>query len=128
MNEFLNKEYKYAVVGVSRNKEKYGYKIFKAMKNAGFNVYAINPNTKEIDGEPVYPSQHSLPERVDVVVTVVPPHVTENVIDEAFLLGIKKVWMQPGSESDRAVKKAKERGMKVMYGLCLIVDGLGQSL
>jgi predicted CoA-binding protein len=44
----INKNFLYAVVGTSNNKEKYGYKVFKDLLNAGYKVLPINPNEKGI--------------------------------------------------------------------------------
>lgn len=45
------------------------------------------------------------------------------VMQEAAKLGIKKVWMQPGSDSKEAVKIAKDAGMSVIHGgPCVLVQ------
>ncbi len=128
LSEFLKKTNVIAVVGVSRNKEKYGYKIYKALKNAGYKVYPINPNADRIEGDKCFPSISSLPVKVDVVITVVPPKITEKVIREMAELGLKKLWMQPGSESDEVIEKARSLGIKFVAKMCFVVDGLNEDL
>jgi predicted CoA-binding protein len=39
-----------------------------------------------------------------VVDVVVPPKVTEHTVETCQKLGITRVWMQPGSESEKAIK------------------------
>ncbi len=128
LSDFLKKSNIIAVVGVSRNKEKYGYRVYKALKNAGYRVYPINPNADYIDNDKCFPSLSSLPVKVDVVVTVVPPKVTQKVVEEMARLGLKKLWMQPGSESDEVIARAKALGIEFVAKMCFVVDGLNEDL
>ena len=122
IKRFLDKRNVFAVVGVSRNPKKYGHQLYRDLKNAGYKVYAINPNAREILGDKCYPNLESLPVKPDVVNTVVPPQVTEQVVKACKKLGIKKVWMQPGSESERAIKFCEENGIEVVYGVCVMIE------
>ena len=33
----------FAVVGVSTNREKYGYRVYQDLKRGGYTAYAVNP-------------------------------------------------------------------------------------
>ncbi len=112
----------FAVVGASRNIEKYGYKVYKALLAAGYTVYPVNPNADEIDGNKVYPTLEAVPEKIGCVVTVVPPNVTLEVMRHAGALSIPYVWMQPGSEGETAVMEAEASGIYVVHsGPCIMV-------
>jgi predicted CoA-binding protein len=121
IKDFLRKENVFAVVGVSRNPEKYGHQVYKDLKEAGYVVYSINPHIDEILGEQCYHSLHELPEKPDVVDIVVPPAVTETIVEECKDLGIHKVWMQPGSESEKALQFCAKNGIKVVHDVCVMV-------
>ncbi|MCS7309691.1 MAG: CoA-binding protein [Armatimonadota bacterium] len=111
-----------AVFGVSRDPEKYGYKVYRTLKEKGVRVFAVNPRAQEVDGDPVYPNLQALPEVPEAIVTVVPPEVTKAVVAEALAAGIRKVWMQPGSEHEEAVRQAQEAGAIVVHGgPCIMV-------
>ena len=103
----INKKVLYAVVGASNNKEKYGYKVFKDLLDAGYKVLPINPNEKEILGEKAYTTLSSVKKKISIVIFVTPPKVTENVLEEVHMLGIKNVWLQPGAQSDAAIEFCK---------------------
>jgi len=120
--EFLDKKNVFAVVGASRNPKKYGHQVYKDLRNAGYRVYPVNPNTNEILGDKCYPSLEDLPVKPDVADLVVPPKVTEQVVKTCKRLGIKKVWMQPGSESETAISFCRENGMDVVHGVCVMVE------
>ncbi|RLG69076.1 MAG: CoA-binding protein [Candidatus Iainarchaeum archaeon] len=126
-SKFLDKKNVVAVVGVSRNSKKWGYKIFKKLIDIGFNVYAVNPKYPEIAGVKCYPTIKSLPAKPDVVITAVPPKITEKIVKESKALGVKMVWMQPGSESEKAIAFCKENDIEVVYNACFVVTGLGAN-
>ncbi|MDR3071756.1 MAG: CoA-binding protein [Endomicrobium sp.] len=110
-----------AIVGVSSNKDKFGHKIFVDLLKTGFRVFAIGTRGGNILGETIYGSLKCLPKKPDVVVTVVSPVSTEKIVDDTISLEIKEIWMQSGSASEEAVKKAKSAGIKVTDRGCFMV-------
>lgn len=113
---------KIAVVGVSKNEKKFGYKIFKDLLKQGLDVKAVGKEETTLFGEKVYSSLKEINDKIDLVVTVVPPSVTEKIVEECIELGTKAIWMQPGSSSEKAVVKAKNNGIKVTSNLCIMVE------
>ena len=63
--EFLSKKH-IAVAGVSRDFQQSANAIYRKLKGAGYQVYAINPNATQVEGNPCYPDLHSVPEPVEV--------------------------------------------------------------
>jgi len=122
VDEFLDKKNVFAVVGVSKNSKKYGNKVYLDLKAAGYKVYPVNPRIDEIRGSKCYPSLNALPELPDVIDIVVPPKITENIVKEAPKLGIKKIWMQPGSESDNAISFCNDNDIQVLHDVCVMVE------
>ena len=119
---FLNPGNIIAVVGVSADPSKYGNKVFFDLLNAGYRVRAVHRDGGEVQGHPRYRSLAELPETPDVVNTVVPPKVTEEIVAACAELGIKKVWMQPGSESERAIELCREHGIAALHDACIMVQ------
>jgi predicted CoA-binding protein len=122
IKEILERKNVIAVVGASRDPEKYGHRVYGDLKEAGYAVYPVNPNASEILGDRCYPDLKSLPVKPDVVNVVVPPEVTDEVVKSCKELGITKVWMQPGSESEKAVEYCEANGIDVVYGVCIMVE------
>lgn len=110
-----------AVIGVSTNPEKYGNRIFSDMVRAGWRVYGINPKGGEVAGISLFKSLDELPVTPDVVVFVVPPKITQAELPNVARKGISAVWMQPGSESDDAIRLAKRLGLDVTHSACIMV-------
>jgi hypothetical protein len=112
----------WALVGATNDRSKYGNIIFHNMRNAGYTVYPVNPRATTIDGEKAYPSLAELPEKPAVVNVVIPPALTIPVVEEVAKLGIPYIWFQPGAESQTAIERAKELGVKVIYDACAMVS------
>ena len=78
----------FAVAGASSQKHKYGYKVFKALIDGGFDAYAINPNVPVIDGQQSYASIHKLPVKIEALSVVTPPAATRLIVADAINAGI----------------------------------------
>ena len=120
--DFLNKNNIIAVVGVSADQHKYGHKVFFDLLHAGYQVYAIHPAGKEVNGRPRYKDLQSLPKIPDVVCLVVPPEIGITLVKECHTLGIKKIWLQPGSESEEILKYCEQHHMQVLSGVCIMIE------
>jgi len=120
IEDFLS-EKNIAVVGVSRNDKKFGYTIFKELKTKGYNVYPVNPNASNIDGEKCYPSLLALQGKVKAAILVIPPLAAREAVKDAYTAGIKKIWMQLGSESEEAISYCKEVGIDVIHNECVLM-------
>ena len=120
IKEFLLQK-SFAVVGSFRDESKYAYKILKDLKNKGYEVYPVNPKIKEVEGLKCYPTVMDIPVIVDVVDIVTPPQVTEQIVRECLRKGISRVWMQPGAESDTAIKFCQNNNIKVIYNACIML-------
>ncbi|MCC6858914.1 MAG: CoA-binding protein [Bryobacterales bacterium] len=110
-----------AVVGVSQRPRGFGRIAYKELKSKGYRVFAVNRGGGGVEGDPAYPSLSSLPEPVGGAVIVVPPQETERVVRDAAAAGIRKVWMQQGSESEAAIRYCEQGGMSVVHGRCILM-------
>jgi uncharacterized protein len=113
---------KWAVVGVSEDRSKYGNKIYRDLRDAGYQVFAVNPKLQTVEGDPCFPSIKALPEVPEVVDLVVPPVASLNVVQDCLDAGAKRIWFQPGSESDEAIEKAQKAGMEVVHDACIMIQ------
>lgn len=118
----IDKNFIYAVVGASNNPEKYGHKVLADLKNSGYKVVPINPNENEILELKAYKNLSEFEGSFDVVVFVVPPAVTEKILKEILELGIKNVWMQPGSESKKAIEFCNKNNINLIQNACIMIN------
>lgn len=113
---------KIALVGASKNPAKYGNIILKDLLSKGFEVLPVNPNYDEIEGVKCYKSIKELPRDVDVIVFVVPPKVGLQVAKEAVEAGFKKLWFQPGAESEEIREFLEKVGVEYSFEKCIMVE------
>lgn len=114
----------WAVVGASTNRAKYGNKILRCyLQHAKEPLCAVHPRETEIEGVRAFSDLASLPKPARAVSVITPPSVTERVVESAIAAGADFLWMQPGAESERAIRRAEEAGLRVIAGgPCLLVE------
>lgn len=120
INDFLAQK-NIAVVGVSRSGKKFGNTILKNLQTKGYRTVVVHPEANMIDGNQAYPNLSSLSGKVDGVIIVVPPAETEKVVQEAAQIGIKRIWIQQGAESDKAIQFCQTHGISVVAGECILM-------
>lgn len=110
-----------AVVGVSRSEQKFGSAIYTELKTRGFEVFGVNPQLDVIAGDKCYATISELAGKVDGAVICLPPGKAAGVIREAAAAGVKKIWLQQGSQSIETSKAAREAGVKPVEGKCILM-------
>jgi hypothetical protein len=121
-SEFLASK-RIAVTGVSRNPQSHGSNVvYQRLRDRGYQVFAVNPNADEVEGDPCYQDLKSVPGGVDAVVIGTRPEIAEDTMRECADLGIQQVWMHRsfggGSVSDTATEYGRAQGITVIDGGC----------
>jgi predicted CoA-binding protein len=121
-SEFLAKK-RIAVTGVSRSPQGHGSNmVYKRLRERGYQVFAINPNTDSVEGDPCYHDLKSVPGGVDAVVIGTRPEAADATMRECVELGIGYAWMHrgpgPGSVSGSATEYGRQHGITVIDGGC----------
>ena len=119
---FLAKK-RVAVTGVSRTPKTHGSNnVYKRLRERGYEVFAVNPNAAEVEGDRSYKDLTSIPGGVDAVVIGTRPEIAETTMRECAELGIKHVWMHrgpgAGSVSKAATDYGRQQGITVIDGGC----------
>lgn len=117
-----------AVTGVSRSPKSHGANIvYERFKERGYTVFAVNPNTDTVEGDPAYADLRAIPGGVDAVVIATAPAHAEATVREAIDLGITHVWMHrsvdAGSVDPAAVALGRAHGITVIDGGCPLMYG-----
>ncbi|HET8535927.1 MAG TPA: CoA-binding protein [Solirubrobacteraceae bacterium] len=117
-----------AVTGVSRDPSTHGANVvYRRLRERGYEVFAVNPNTPEAEGDPTYPNLAAIPGGVDGVVIATAPERAEATMHECADLGIQHVWMHrgpgPGSVSPEAAEYGRASGIAVIDGGCPCMFG-----
>ncbi len=128
VEDFLSQQ-RIAVAGVSRDGKATGNAIYKRFKDNGYQVFAVNPNADEIEGEPCYRSVKAIPGKVDGVIAVTRPEDTDRLVRDCAEAGINRVWMHHGihgggtSVSTSAVDFCNQHDISVIAGVCPLMFG-----
>jgi len=98
-----------AIIGASKNREKFSNKAVRAYKENHHVVFPVNPNEREIEGLACYNSVFEIPLDIDAASIYLPPALGIKVADDIIKKKIKKVYLNPGSESDEIIRKLKKK-------------------
>ena len=118
-----------AVTGVSRHPASHGANVvYRRLRDRGYEVFAVNPNATEVEGDKAYGSLTSIPGGVEAVVIGTSPEHADETMHECADLGIEQVWMHRsfggGSVSDTATLYGRDHGITVIDGGCPCMFGL----
>ena len=112
-----------ALIGASNDRNKYGNKIYRDLRNKGYNVTPINPKEEKIEGDRAYTSIEEMKELPDIANFVDPPPVAIKIAQNITNLGIKHLWFQPGSESKELEDWLKNTdGIEYLINACIMVE------
>jgi len=117
-----------AVTGVSRHPENHGSNaIYRRLRERGYEVFAVNPNASQVEGDRSYPDLKSIPGRIQAVVIATRPEIAVDTMRECVELDIKHVWMHrgpgAGSVSAAATAYGRQHGITVIDGGCPLMFG-----
>jgi predicted CoA-binding protein len=112
-----------AVTGVSREPQNHGSNVvYRRLRERGYEVFAVNPNADELEGDSSFNDLSSIPGGVEAVVIGTRPEIAEETMRECAELGIEHVWMHrgpgAGSVSEAAAEYGREHGITVIDGGC----------
>lgn len=83
----------------------------------------MNPNEREVLGEPAYPSLDEVPQPIDIVVVFRRAEHTPAIAEQAVKKGARALWLQTGIVNEEAARIAA--GLTVVMDYCI---GVAHSL
>lgn len=121
VDDFLAQK-RIAVLGVSRDSNQAANLVYRTLRKTGYEVFAINPNAEEVEGDRCYHDLASVPGEVDAAVIATPPAASEGAARECAGRGVSRVWLHrsfgQGSVSPAATEFCRENGITVIEGGC----------
>lgn len=120
INDFIDSQ-PIALVGVSRNPKKFGYAVFKELKEKGMKIVPVNPNAEEILGDKCYASVKMLPPEINSIIVFTKKDQTASVIREAKEKGISRIWIQQMADTKEAIDELKGSGINFITGECILM-------
>jgi predicted CoA-binding protein len=109
-----------AVVGVSRQKG-FGNTAFRVLRQRGWEVVPVNAAADAVEGERCFRRLAEVAPPPEAVLLVTPPSASAGLVEECARLGIRRVWLQQGAESEEALRVAAARGIAVVHHACILM-------
>lgn len=111
-----------AILGASRDPQKYGYRSVQSHLRHGYEVFPINPRAESVAGIKAWPSLNDLPvDTVDRISVYLPPEIGIEYLDQIAAKHPREVWFNPGSESDLLLARAEQLGLPAIAA-CSLID------
>ena len=112
-----------AVIGASSHRHKFGNRALRAFERQGYTVFAVNPNEREVEGHPTYPSVLAIPGPIDMATVYVPATEGVKVMEDLARKGVPEVWLNPGADEDVVVDRARALGLNVVQACSILAIG-----
>ena len=122
LRNLLTSAHVIAVVGHSNRPFRTSYQIAAYLRRVGYKVYPVNPEIKNVDGQPCYPSLADVPEPIDIVNVFRRSEFLADVVEQAVLVKAKAVWAQLGVHSNATATVAEVAQLPLVMDACIKVE------
>jgi uncharacterized protein len=122
IREILQTARTIAVVGLSSNVLRPSNFVAFYLQRHGYRIVPVNPNEREVLGEPAYASLSEVPFHVDVVDVFRASPFVPPIAEEAVRVGAGALWLQFGVISAEGAQIAERGGLKVVVDRCMKVE------
>ena len=112
-----------AIVGASNDRAKFGNKAVRAFTPPAATRLPRAPDGDAVEGRRAYASLADVPRPVDMVSFYVPPGVGLTLLDAVRDAAPTRFWLNPGSESEALVARARALGLEPMLACSIIAIG-----
>lgn len=111
-----------AVVGLSSRRHRPSYGVADYLRKVGYRIIPVNPNEREVLGERSYARLEEIGEKIDIVDIFRRPEYVPEIVESAVAIGARAVWMQEGVIHQEAAERARQAGLVVVMGACVLKE------
>jgi predicted CoA-binding protein len=111
-----------ALVGASSRIERPSHRVMRQLLEQRYTVIPVNPNERQVLGQPCFPDLRTVPRRIDLVDVFRRAEATPEIARAAAEVGARALWLQLGVVSEHAAEIARAAGLMVVMDRCLIVE------
>jgi predicted CoA-binding protein len=111
-----------AVVGASMHEHKPSHFVPRYLQEQGYRIVPVNPRGGEIFDEVVYRRLEDVDVPFDAVEVFRPAAEAAAVAHSAVACGARVLWFQLGTQTDEAVRFAREAGLTVVADRCMMPE------
>jgi predicted CoA-binding protein len=113
-----------AIIGASKDRQKFGNKAVRAFLRRGYEVFPVNPHEETIEGLRVYKTIRDVPVRPEMISVYLRPEILLSVLPEIAARGCDELWLNPGTESDEVLGAAEKLGLNVIQACSIVNIGI----
>jgi uncharacterized protein len=122
MTEILRSSRIIAVVGLSPRRHRPSYGVAEYLQKAGYRIFPVNPDVKEVLGERSYARLEDIPERIDIVDIFRRSEFVPELVESSIVLGARAIWMQEEVMNPEAAERARKAGLFVAMNSCILKE------
>lgn len=112
-----------AIVGASTDRARFANKALRIYRELGARVFPIHPTEAKIEGIEAFRSLRDLPAPVELVLLYVRPEIGLVVLEDAAASGSRRVFLNPGTESDAIDAAIARLGLEARSGCAIVAVG-----
>lgn len=112
-----------AVLGASKDRNKFSNKCVRAYLEAGYEVFPVNPRESEIEGLAVRKKLSDIPVELDRISVYLPPVLTMELLPEIAAKGASQVFFNPGSADRRVLDAARAAHVQAVAECSILAIG-----
>lgn len=123
--DLLRSARRIAVVGASSRPSRPSLGVFAYLVRHGYDCVPVNPNEREVEGVPAYPTLTvavAATGAFDIVDVFRRPELCVAVAEEAVATGARALWLQLGVVSWEAARIAAAGGLAVVMDRCTAIE------
>ena len=120
IEDFIS-EKRFLFYGASSVKGKFGNLVLKHLNDNGYKVYPVHPDLSQVNGIDCYKKSSDAGEGINCAILILGAENTEKVTEELISYGIKKIWMQQRSGSEKSINDFKDKGIEVITDECILM-------
>lgn len=110
-----------AILGASRNPDRYAYLAFELLKEKGHRPFPVNPGFSEIEGVPCVAKLSEIQEPIDTLTMYVGPERSTPLLEEIRALKPRRIIFNPGSENPELMSALEKDGIEIVEGCTLVM-------
>lgn len=110
-----------AILGASKNQDRYSYMAFKMLQEYGHTVVPVTPKFSELEGVKTYATLKDIPDAVDTLTMYVGPEISSKLKEDILELKPRRVIFNPGSENTDLEKDLNQAGIEVEEACTLVL-------
>jgi uncharacterized protein len=117
-----------AVLGASRDHDKFGNKCVRAYLHAGWTVYPVNLRESQIEGLRAFATLADVPQPLDRISVYLRPPITRRLLPAIAAAGATDTFFNPGSADEEVLAEARRLGIRSRDACAIVAIGLSPSM